>query len=614
MCLPLSWFDAFSFVQMAEISRAWASINESSAAGRDLFFMKMLNGKYQKLLLLSGLAFILLASLYNVITPAFEAPDEVGHFYNIFHLLTTHSLPNQYTSNSGEAHQPPLYYWIASLGASPADLRDRTGVFRPNPQFMGAGNGGMQINAGLHGSGDTFPYRGQALALHMARLVSSLMGAGTSLLIFILAVQMFPEHPALAWLAAGMAALVPQFLFLSAAVNNDNLLNLLSAAAWMVLYKIMKSPQGGRNWWAAGVLFGLAMLTKLNAVVIALVAGIVLLICARQMASPRYFFANLARFSLPFFFIDSWWLVRNQILYGDPLGFSAFATINAATRRQSPLDLNEIGNFIATQFRSFFGAFGWENVWAPNGYFWLIGVILVSGLMGLIFYSMRKDPSRHHRREFLFLTLIIIMQEAVQFAFILNRDQSFYQGRYLFPIIGPLMILIGFGWLSWLPCHPKTITVSLLAVLLVPAIYMPLQVIRPAYPSIFLPKWRMYLVNYKLDETVSGEVSLRAYQLNAKPGAGKGDLVLYWSPMQVPLENFSATVRIYDSSGQLIVEKSHIPGEKDGQPPDTWWYQDILPDSYQLLLPDESGTLQVEIVVSFPSGKPAAPIRFPLVR
>jgi 4-amino-4-deoxy-L-arabinose transferase-like glycosyltransferase len=575
--------------------------------------MKMLNGKYQRPLLLGSLAFVLLTSLYNVITPAFEAPDEVGHFYNIFHLLTTYSLPNQYISNSGEAHQPPLYYWIAGIGASLADLRDRTGVFRPNPQFMGAGNGGTQINAGLHGSGDTFPYRGQALALHLSRLVSSLMGAGTVLLIFLLAVQMFPERPAVAWLALGLAALDPQFLFISAAVNNDNLLNLLSAAAWLALYKILESPEREKKWWAAGLLFSLAMLTKLNALVIALVAGILLLICARRLESSRYFFANLARFTIPFFFIDGWWLARNQILYGDPLGFSAFAKINAATARRSPLDLNEIGIFLGTQFRSFFGAFGWENVWAPDGYFWLISAVLSIGLVGLIFYIIRKDPSSHHRRGFLFLTLIIIVQEAVQFAFILNRNQSFYQGRYLFPIIGPLMVLIGFGWLSWLPRHPKIVTISLLAVLLVPAIYMPLQVIHPAYPSVFLPKWRMYLVDHKLDETISGDLILRAYQLNAKPGTGKGDLVLYWAPMQIPLENFSATVRIYDSSGRLIVKKSHIPGEKDDHPPATWWYQDILPDSYQMTLPDGGETLQVEIVVSFPSGRPAAPIRFPLV-
>jgi hypothetical protein len=575
--------------------------------------VKLFKGKNRNAALLVSLVFILLANLYNVVTPAFEAPDEVGHFYYIFYLLATHRMPDQYSDNSGEAHQPPLYYAIAGIGASLANVQDLTGIFRPNPQFMGAGNDGMQINAGLHGSADTFPYQGHALALHLARLVSSLMGAGAILLIFLLAEHMFPERPALAWLALGLAALNPQFLFISAAVNNDNLLNLLSAAAWLALYKILDSPEREKKWWGAGLLFSLAMLTKLNALVIALVAGIVLLICARWLKSYRYFFVNLARFSIPFFIIDGWWLARNQILYGDPLGFSAFAKINAATGRQSPLDLNEIGIFLGTQFRSFFGAFGWENVWAPDGYFWFIGIVMVVGLVGLIFYIKRRDPSGHHRREFLFLILIVLVQEVVQFAFILNRNQSFYQGRYLFPIIGPLMILIGFGWLSWLPRHPKITTISLLAIMLVPAIYMPLQVIRPAYPSVFLPKWRMYFVNHKLDETISGEVNLRAYQLYAKPGSGKGDLVLYWSPMQVPPENFSATVRIYDSAGRLIVEKGHIPGEKDGQPPATWWYQDILPDSYQFALPDGSGTLQVEILVSFPSGKPSAPIRFPLV-
>lgn len=559
-----------------------------------------------------NLIFIFLASLYNVVTPPFESPDEVGHFYNIFHILTTHTLPNQYTSNSGEAHQPPLYYLLAGIGASFADLRDRTGVFRPNPQFMGAGNGGMEINAGLHGSGDTFPYRGQALALHLARLVSSLMGAGTVLLIFVLAAEMFPEHPTVAWLAAGMAALDPQFLFISGSVNNDNLLNLLTAAAWVVLYKIFKNPQRERKWWAAGVLFGLAMLTKLNAVVIAFVAGIVLLICANRISSSKYFFANLMRFSVPFFFINGWWLVRNQILYGDPLGWSAFANIYTATARQSPLTLNEIGNFLRTQFRSFFGAFGWENVWAPNDYFLLIKITLVIGLVGLIFYFIQRKESRHHKREWAFLIIIIIVQEAVQFAFILNRDQSFYQGRYLFPIIGPIMILVSFGWLYWLPRKFRVAPFALLVIFLSAAIYMPLKVIRPAYPSVFLPKWRLNFVNYRVDENIGGEVRLRAYQLNAKPETNKVELVLYWSPLQIPLENFSATVRVYDADERLIVEKTHIPGKKSAQPPETWWYQDILPDPYQLSLPDSNGAMQFQVVIAFPSGRPSASFRFPI--
>jgi Dolichyl-phosphate-mannose-protein mannosyltransferase len=572
--------------------------------------MNSLRGKNRNALWLGGLAFVLLASLYNVTTPAFEAPDEVGHFYNIYYILTTHSLPNQFSGNSGEANQPPLYYWLAGIGASLADVQDNTGVFRLNPQFMGAGNGGMQVNAGLHGSGDTFPYQGQALALHLARLVSSLMGAGTVVLIFVLAAEMFPEHQAVAWLAAGLAALDPQFLFINASVNNDNLLTLLSAAAWVALYKILKDPEQKPKWWVAGILFALAVLTKLNAVVIALVAGVILLMCARRLGSVRYFFANLGRFSAPFFFIDGWWLVRNQILYGDPLGWMVYAKINSATTRQSPLTLIDIGKFLGVQLKSFFGAFGWQNVWAPDGYFLLIGVILALGLTGLIVYLLRKDEAHQHRREFLFLTLIILVQEAVQFGFILMRDQSLYQGRYLFPMIGPVMILIGFGWLQWLPRHAKIVTASLLAILLAAAIYMPLQVIRPAYPSVFLPKWRLNFVAHRVDENIAGEVSLRAYQLNTQPGGSNGDLVLYWTPVQVPVENFSVSVRIYDPSGRLIVEKTHVPGEKDQQPPETWWYQDILPDAYQLSLPGGSSTLQVEVMASLPFGKPATPIRF----
>lgn len=122
-----------------------------------------------------SLTFLVLAVIYSFFTPPFESPDEVGHFYYVAHVLNTHSLPVQLVSALGEAHQPPLYYVIAALFAMPADLTDSTGQFRPNPEFIWAGRGRSEVNAGLHGSAETFPFRGHSLALHLARFSSVLM-------------------------------------------------------------------------------------------------------------------------------------------------------------------------------------------------------------------------------------------------------------------------------------------------------------------------------------------------------------------------------------------------------------------------------------------------------
>jgi hypothetical protein len=121
-------------------------------------------------------AFGVLACTYSVVNPPWESPDEVGHFEFITILLTKHILPVQQLGDLGEAQQTPLYYLLAAIVASPADLNDPTGAFQSNAQFMWSGRGGQEINAGLHGSAETFPFHGVALAMHLARLTSVLLG------------------------------------------------------------------------------------------------------------------------------------------------------------------------------------------------------------------------------------------------------------------------------------------------------------------------------------------------------------------------------------------------------------------------------------------------------
>jgi hypothetical protein len=143
------------------------------------------------------LAFGLLAALYGVITPAWEAPDEVAHFAYVKQLLVERSPPVQQVGVLGVAHHPPLYYLLAAAAAAPADLSDPSGAFRPNPRFVWAGQGGRDVNAARHTTAETFPYAGHALALHLGRLVSALLGALTVALVIPFAV-IAPAYPIVA--------------------------------------------------------------------------------------------------------------------------------------------------------------------------------------------------------------------------------------------------------------------------------------------------------------------------------------------------------------------------------------------------------------------------------
>ncbi len=63
--------------------------------------------KHEPFLILLVVTFLLFAGLYSVVIPAFESPDEPGHFYYVVHLVKTRSLPIQRIGELGEAHQPP---------------------------------------------------------------------------------------------------------------------------------------------------------------------------------------------------------------------------------------------------------------------------------------------------------------------------------------------------------------------------------------------------------------------------------------------------------------------------------------------------------------------------
>ena len=67
------------------------------------------------------LAHVVLALLYGLVIPPYEAHDETGHSAFVDHLVVTHRLPvvnKDSTTFLDQSHQPPLYYLtVAALTA-----------------------------------------------------------------------------------------------------------------------------------------------------------------------------------------------------------------------------------------------------------------------------------------------------------------------------------------------------------------------------------------------------------------------------------------------------------------------------------------------------------------
>jgi hypothetical protein len=556
------------------------------------------------------LAFLVLAVVYGLVTPPFESPDEVGHFSYIRHLLTTRSLPVQRIGEPGEAHQPPLYYLIAALIASPADLGDQTGVFRPNPEFIWAGRGGNEVNAGLHGSADTFPFRGHSLALRLARVSSILMGVVTVAFTTWIAWRVFPNRPEIGLLAGTLVAFNPQFLFNSSSVNNDSLLTMVTTISWWQLLRAAAHPEQQRQWASMGVLVGMGLLAKINGgLVIGLASGIVLLTCAIRRRSPKLFINGASVMVVVPALLSGWWYARNQLLYGDLLGLRVYQEIFAVNLRSSALQWGDLKDFFSIQFRSFWGVFGWMNVPSPEWLYRFFGVLCLAGLLGLGIRALQhrlrgQSTPEGKATSVALLFTAVAAQEVYMLAIITRCNASCYQGRYLFPAIAPLMIIVSWGLTGLLPRRRRKelVVLMVIAVMLVTAlvaVFVPFDVIGPAYETVPIATWRLWLVPRKTSFDFGGMFRLAGYDMHLNEDGMTIVLTLYWQALGPIDFNYSVFVHLIDGSDRIVAQHDHAPGEDRGYSPIGWWPGDIVVDEHRTVVPGPlaSGTYRLRIGV-----------------
>jgi hypothetical protein len=257
------------------------------------------------------LAFLALAVTYSVVTPIFEASDELWHYPVVQYIAAGHGLPVQTPPDrpglwKQQASQPPLYYALAALLTLWTDTSDLTTTLRPNPHgAVGVVTPDGNINMVAHDPArESWPWRGTALAVHVARLLSVALSTVTVYLTYHLGREAFPDRLDIALAAAAFTAFTPMFTFISGSVNNDNLVIPLCALALLIMIrqardaqtlseKLIRSNGFSRSlaakvattsnsqtrrlmlrWVALGVVIGLAALTKLSGMLLLLPAAL----------------------------------------------------------------------------------------------------------------------------------------------------------------------------------------------------------------------------------------------------------------------------------------------------------------------------------------------------
>jgi 4-amino-4-deoxy-L-arabinose transferase-like glycosyltransferase len=386
-------------------------------------------------------AFVALATLYSVVTPLGEGPDEPGHARYMFFLAREGRLPVQQADAAksdvpGEGHQPPLAYALVAPLAAWLPREERQFDMPGNPRFTWASPPSevVELNAVAHGSREYMPWRGFVLAWHLARLISVALGAATVGFTYLAARALMDERrrtkdeivphsfalrPSsfVALLAAALVAFNPQFLFISALLTNDALLVMLSAALlWLVVRrptfrhgsgqatddgrpKSIRTAAGYAM--TIGLVLGLALITKQSAIILVPIALLAVLehswlVERKQQANKRnvtlssyhiVILSSLLAFAFATALVSGWWYARNWRLYGDLFGLAAFQA-EFVTQAFDPTSAAAWVAALAQLHSSFWARFGWMNVLPPS---WVIGFFALVELLALVGWLRRLD-------------------------------------------------------------------------------------------------------------------------------------------------------------------------------------------------------------------------------
>ncbi len=349
---------------------------------------------------------------YTFLTPTFYAPDEQSHFNHIKYIATHGEFAIQTTklgdsTNEWEHNQPPLYY----LALAP--------LYR------------FAEVIGLNQTGSVLFLRSFSFLLWLLNI-----WFGVTLLNRL---QITDKIVRTFFL--GLLCLLPTYTFSSAAINNDNLLITLGGALLCLLSRRDYSVKVSL---LAGLLLGLALLTKQSAVVfipIIVALGLVEMLKQRVSWNSGLTFLALALGSAFLLYLP--WAIRNWQVYHSLT--PEFAVVDAI---KWPSFAYGCASAAHNLVKTFWAVSGIAN---DVGYpFPLLGMLFLiacfgAGQLGLqrkrsfdALHSPANRPLLLAMRIGVFINLLLVLR----FGYLFGMGQ----GRHLFPVLFPIALLLG-NWL-----------------------------------------------------------------------------------------------------------------------------------------------------------------------
>jgi hypothetical protein len=379
---------------------------------------------------------------YSLLMPVWEGPDEHAHYLVVlaFARLGRNANPEL----NYEAHQPQGYYRLAALVINALDKLDRkySDYFRPYPYFR---NIRKPVRI-FDWTDDNYRF---LVAPHLLRWLNILLGAGALWLNWKAFRIIVPEEPAMRIAALALAALTPQYLHSMSVVSNDALGALAGA---LLFYLSIRVALGSTNlpiWFSAILAILLPLVTKLTVLPVGL--ALLLILAWKQAPRSRRFWRWLVTgigvvfMSLLALYILSPTLVLSSL---DQIGWRALSF------RESAFTLDYLASMLSQVIWSFWGKVGWLAVGLPV---WLVILFSSFGLFGGLVsaYKLIKCKGDSHFVSDCHLVVWIVtwMVALLTIAAVLRNGLTTTnsQGRFLFPALGALALLMAGGWHDVLP-------------------------------------------------------------------------------------------------------------------------------------------------------------------
>ncbi|MCA1668802.1 MAG: DUF2142 domain-containing protein [Thermomicrobia bacterium] len=304
-------------------------------------------------------------------------------------------------------------------------------------------------------------------------------------------------------------AFMPTYAHLTASINNDAAVDACAIVLmWLIVRAYRRQALSAPLALALGMLSGLSLLSKPDALPVLIVAGVIVLVRAFpfQRASPYYHAERLRVIGL---YIAGGaltygpWMLFRLAYYGDigagtgslsplfhtiihlPLLTTHVAASSLAAQTISPapfaLFTHSLGAYFhylraaggiyfeALFIKGFWGIFGWGGSMLPREMITAIKVFFAIGAVGLIAHLVVR---REQRRIALLLIGVVLLQVLFIFlgvdyylSFARTGQPLGIQGRYFMPMLVPLLYLLLSGWYEVCGNHPLALRIAPVAML-----------------------------------------------------------------------------------------------------------------------------------------------------